>query len=233
MLVGNCKTLADSEKLLHAVKKLHPACLDGMPTLWHLRKGQGLSRAMLTSNPYVPGQDIFPGKAFDPAILAASFDVHKKVDPMIAKINAGPRSIYKCPGQFSMPVAEFTGQSVAVAQDLRFVQTDKALAKGTLATAAEDAERFAEKLSKDPALARTSYQPYVYHDRYGSKVTLGSFSSPDDPSVQSLRKMLTEVPITVANGKTARYPDGKGGTKDVPEVSFLTPSPTLMPVPKR
>lgn len=232
VLVGDCKSLAEGEKLLHRVKKIHPVCLDGLPTIWHLRKGQGLSRALLTQNPYAAGQDLYPGKAFDPSILAARFEANKKIDPMIAKINQGPHSIFKCPGQYTLPVAEFTGKSIAIASDPRFLASDKGFGKGTLATAAEDAEKFAERLTKDPALSKTSYQPYVYHDRHGSKVMLGSFHSPDDPSAQSLRKMLTEVEITVPTGKTTRFPDGKGGTKEVPEVSFLTPAQSLMQVPK-
>ncbi len=247
VLVGNCKSTDESDKLLHRVKKMHPVCLDGLPSVWHIRKGQGLSRAMMTTNPYVAAQDIYPGKAFhhnlkaqhidpgkafDPSMLAAHFESNRKADPLIKKINAGPNSILHCPGQYTLSVAEFTGKSMAIAQDARFLDPQKVFGKGTLATASEEAEKFAAALAKNPALARTPYRPYVYHDRYSSRVTLGSFRAPDDPDAQALRKLLNEVPIEVATGKSSKVPDGKGGSKDVPEISFLTPAAELMLVPK-
>ena len=34
MLVGDAKTLDESEALLHKVKKIQPKCLDGMPSIF-------------------------------------------------------------------------------------------------------------------------------------------------------------------------------------------------------
>jgi len=51
VLVGDGKTLMDSELLLHQVKKLQPKCLEGMPVLWKWRGGGGLPHAIRTANP--------------------------------------------------------------------------------------------------------------------------------------------------------------------------------------
>src|SRR5581483_7098942 len=62
VLVGNCKTLDESEALWHKIKKIHPRCLDGTPSLMPWRKGQGLSRALRCTNPYIPAQYLYPRK---------------------------------------------------------------------------------------------------------------------------------------------------------------------------
>ena len=64
------------------------------PSIWAWRKGKGLSRAMLTTNPLVATQQLFsaqgdsqhlivkPGQAVDPSVLIAGFEkVQKPADP--------------------------------------------------------------------------------------------------------------------------------------------------------
>jgi hypothetical protein len=60
VLVGDCKTIDDSEKVLHQVKKIRSRTIDGVPTVFEWRKKKGLSRATLTTNPLVPSQELFP-----------------------------------------------------------------------------------------------------------------------------------------------------------------------------
>ena len=52
VLVGNEKTLEGSQELLHRVKKIQPQCLKEMPSYFDWR--HGLSKALRTTNPYVP-----------------------------------------------------------------------------------------------------------------------------------------------------------------------------------
>jgi hypothetical protein len=63
VLVGHCKSIDESEKVLHQVKKIHPKCLDQVPSILPWRKGQGLGRATLTTNPLAAAQNLYPGKA--------------------------------------------------------------------------------------------------------------------------------------------------------------------------
>ncbi len=172
VLVGNEKTLDDQQALWHKVKKIRPKCLNQMPGIFVWR--EGLGKALRTTNPFVPAQNIYPGR---------------KRDPLIAQMNGGPRSIFYCPGRYTLQVAEFGGRASFNPQDPRF-QGNDFLKKSPLATAAENAERLAEALAKDPEVQKTGFQPYVYHDRTTSRVTIGSFQSPNDPSAVQLRQIL-------------------------------------------
>jgi hypothetical protein len=218
VLVGDCKTIDEAEALMRKVKKLHPKTLEALPTIWNHRKGQGLKWAMVTQNPLQAAQNLYPGmgpkhgptqsgQAFDPAVAAASFQMNRKPDPLIKQINGGPRSIFKCPGPYTLPVAEFTGRATTK-NDPRFAE-ESFLRQSPLATAADDAEQLAAKLARcktlDPA-----FRPFVYHTRTSSIVCLGAFNGPGDPRLAKLRgdipkvvtemlqKKFTEIPLAPA-----------------------------------
>ena len=73
-------------------------------------------------------------------------------------------------------------------------------------TAADDAEKLADALAKDPEVQRTGFQPYVYHDRTSSKVMIGAFQSPQDPKAPQLRDSLLKlaVPLHEPQGDASR-----------------------------
>ena len=93
MLVGNEKTTKDAFDLMHKIKKLHPVCIDGVPQMWHVRKGKGLSRAITTTNPFVPAEELFP----------------RVPDVMVATMNDGPHNIRYCPGSLYPPDRRLRG----------------------------------------------------------------------------------------------------------------------------
>ncbi len=187
VLVGNEKTLADSEKLLHKVRKLNPKCLEGMPKMFPWRTG--LCYAVRTTNPYAPAQTLFP----------------KTRDKLVVQMNGGLRSIVHCPGNYSLQVAEFTGRSA-----YQFGNQDLAAAylpnvrTSPLRTAAADAEKMADQLSRDREVARLGQPIYVYHDRSGSRVFIGSFSSEKDPGAGQLRDALMKMAVPLADKKRSR-----------------------------
>ncbi len=184
VLVGNEKTLVDSEKLLHRVRKINPKCLEGMPKLYFWRTG--LAYAIRTTNPYAPAQTLY----------------QRTTDKLVVQMNGGLRSIVNCPGQYSLQVAEFTGRSAYqfggqefVAQSLPNVRTSP------LRTAAADAEKMADKLAKDPDVARLGQPVYVYHDRSSSRVFIGSFNNERDPAAAQLREALMKLAVPLADHK--------------------------------
>ena len=189
VLVGNEKTLEGSKKLLKEVRKIRPKCLNEIPTIFNWR--EGLSQATRTTNPFVPAQNIFPGL---------------RKDRLVDQMNAGPQSIYKCPGRYTLQVAEFTGRS-----SYEFKNSEKApkfldpawLKKSPLISAADDAERVAAALAKDPEVKQTGFKPYVYHDRTSSKVMIGSFENPVDPSAIQLREKLVKIAVPLSQPKRA------------------------------
>jgi hypothetical protein len=182
VLVGNEKTLQDSLTLLNKVKHIKPKCLDQVPGIYIWRKG--LNTAYRTTNPYVPAQDLFPGRT--------------QKDRMLEQMNSGPRSVNYCPGRYSLQVAEFSGRTVINPQDKdASILSGDWLKKSPLRTAGDDAERVAEALARDKRVQPTGFQPYVYHDLTSSKVLIGSFSSPDDPKAVELRDTMLRVAVAV------------------------------------
>jgi hypothetical protein len=253
VLVGHCKTIDESEKVLHQVKKIHPKCLDKIPSLLPWRKGQGLKSATLTTNPLVAAQNIYPGKegvpaghAVDPFVLTSRFETPadgsvvtvngrvvdrppstRPVDAFIKRINAGPRSIFHCPGPYTLQVAEFSGRTAFKAQGA-MTRDDGALKQSPLLTAHEDAEELAAALAKSEELRRLGCQPYVYHDRTSSKVTVGSFPSPHDPRAETVRQAMAKLSVEVKKRD--------GGLIEISQKMAkvpLVPAATLMPVPRQ
>ena len=184
VLVGDCKSLDESEALWLRVKKLKPKCLNEIPTIFGWRTG--LSTAIRTTNPYVPTQNIYPGRG--------------KRDHLLGQMNSGPRSVVNCPGRYTLQVAEFGGRAVFNPEQKTVgMFSNEWLRKSTLATAADDAERVADILAKDPEIVRSGFQPYVFHDRTSSKVLVGAFQNPADPAALGLRDLLLKRAVPLAD----------------------------------
>jgi hypothetical protein len=179
VLVGNEKTLKDSEILLHRVKKIRPKCLNQMHSIYTWRQNS-LHTALRTTNPYVPTQELFP----------------RKTDPLVMKLNGGPHNIFRCPGHYALQVAEFGGRSTFNVEDKRF--KNPLISDSPLEHAFDNAEKLAEFLAKDPDVQQTGCLPYVYHDRTSSKVLMGAFNAPDDPAAARLRETLLRLAVPLA-----------------------------------
>ncbi|MDX2038564.1 MAG: hypothetical protein SFX72_18095 [Isosphaeraceae bacterium] len=187
VLVGNEKSLENSLKLLHDVQKIKPRCLDNLPNIWSFRKGKGLRNAIRTTNPFVPAEALFP----------------KQADPLLAQMNAGPNSVYNCPGKFTLQIAEFSGRSSFDTKNDKRFQGMLSFKSSPLATAHADAEKLASNLARDKDIVAMGVRPYVYHDRFSSKVLIGSFDSATDPKAVALRKRLLEIAADLNNRKTS------------------------------
>jgi hypothetical protein len=183
VLVGNEKTLADSEQLWKAVKKLKPKCIDDMSTPFPWRKG--LSAAIRTTNPYVPAQNLF-ARPKDRLVVRMNMDM-------------GQRSVANCPGRYSLQIAEFAGRS---AYDLNpqapALHLLSNLHDSPLQKAAENAVKMAETLERAPEIQRLGQPIYVYHDRTRSKVFIGSFNTPQDPAAATTRAELIRNAVALA-----------------------------------
>lgn len=206
VLVGNAKTVKEQEVLWHQVKKIKPRCLDGLPKLYLWR--EGLGKATRTQNPYVPAQNIFPGR-----------------DSFIERMNQGPHSVYKCPARYSLQVADFSGRAtfdVAGAQS----QGDLGLKRSPLITAADDAERLAASLAKAEEIKQLGQPVYVYHDRTSSRVLVGAFQLPNDPAAAQVRDKLLRlaVPLTLPNPAVGRK-KGATDTMIVPAAALTDLAP--------
>ena len=208
VLVGNCKTIDESEKLLHQVKKIRPECLYEYQNFYLHRRGKGLSRAMLTTNPFQASQNLFPGtgprpagmpakqgEAFDPWVVLQNYENTPKVDDLIRRINKGPYSIFKNPSEYTLQVAEFGGRIAVMVSSEKGkgdAPVDESVLRGSpLASAADDAEKLADALNKCKSLG--GVRAYAYHSRTSSFVTIGGFNSPQDPAQDPVRKRIDAV----------------------------------------
>jgi len=183
VLVGDKPTMKEAEDLLKVVKKIKPATLANVPSIFPWRTGAGLKNAIVTANPLIPAQELFA----------------RESDPLVEAMNKGPYSIYNCPGPYTLVVARFVGRSAFGDPDKDFLKEDN-LKTSPLAKATDDAELMAAELNKDPQLKQAGYQAYVYHDRNKSVVTLGHFNAKvenekifKDQKVQSIRQHLDKL----------------------------------------
>ena len=218
VLVGDCKTIEEARDLLKRVKHIHPACLDGMPSVYFWRNGQGLKQAFQTTNPLAGSQDLFPGREMAaPPGAEKTFNTYEvvarmqrnspaKVDKLVADMNRplpGSKSLYNCPGPYTVQVAEFSGGTVnALGGDLRELTLVGATAgsnsaglnlkKSVLATAHDDAEGLADAIGRSKSFPK-GMSVYVYHDRTTSRVMVGAFRGADDPSLAILKGQIDKI----------------------------------------
>jgi hypothetical protein len=239
VLVGDCKTVEDARELLKTVKKLRPESLDKLPSIYAWRMGTGLKRAILTTNPLVAAQYLYPGRGvplkpgqvIDPSVVTAAFETAHKPDPLLKRMNRGPHTVYSCPGPFVLQVAEFSGRSTTNIQAAGMLN-ERELAKSPLAAAADEAEKLAEALSKARSLNK-GLRPYVLHDRTSSKVFLGPFRNGNDPALIALLSKSTAEglrPFDLVANEVVRQ-DEKHPTKQL-TTTFIFPAGQLTLVPK-
>lgn len=183
VLVGDAQTMKDAEKLLAVVKKIKPAVLSNVPSIFPWRTGVGLKKAIVTANPLVPAEALFA----------------REEDPLIERMNHGPNSLYNCPAPYSLVVARLVGRLTVGDPDQDFLKEEN-LKTSPLAQASEEAEILAAELNKDTMLKQAGYQAYVYHDRNKSVVTIGQFNVKleqdklaKDPKIQTIRQHLDKL----------------------------------------
>ncbi|MCH7987678.1 MAG: hypothetical protein IID46_00855 [Planctomycetes bacterium] len=185
-----------------------------------------LSRAFLTMNPLLTPEEVRQAKS-DPLLLALNSD--------------SQLSLLNNRGKHSLVVASFYGNSVTKVGNAGFKQALKNFKVGnSLDKAGRDAWELAKMLrdAKKHGYDQ-SYEAYVYHDRYSSVVTIGSFDNPNDPRIAMLQKKF--------GAKTKPYgPSGQnvllGEYFTIPRVPksgslpkkkwLFDPQPKLMEVPQ-
>ncbi len=244
VLVGNFASIDDASKNLGKVKGLSPQHIDGPNSIWKAADPRasrlGLKRATVTQNPLVAAQRLYPntkdvvvkpGMTLDPFIMNASV-VAPKPDTFVKQMNEGDRSLLKCPGNFTLIVAEYGGRTTFNPADPRF-KDDRYLKNSPLQTAHEDAEALADALAKSDLLKKAGHKVYVYHDRATSKVCVGSFQDEKDPAAQAVRELIMnqinlfkskDGNISLAKMELesgAAQPKGLSGKLDIAEMAKL------------
>lgn len=130
----------------------------------------------------------------------------KKLDDLTIEMNSGaPFSLLENKGKYTLHVATFSGGSV---MQVGNKSSSKAMAVfekdfgSNLVNCAKEAIVLAESLrSASKHGYDTNYEAWVFHDRYRSIVTVGSFSSDKDPRIEQLVRLFggsadNELPAT-------------------------------------
>jgi hypothetical protein len=219
VVAGNYESLEDkvAQQTLRFVKRFEPKVkVDGdgkKPSDVTL----ALNKAFLTRNPMLPPDQL----------------ARKSRDPLLLKLNTGHQnSLYENKGRFSLIVASFYGNSqIKPAQFQKFDQKQQANKNISLENAARESELLCA------AMRKQGHDAYIYHDRFRSVVTVGSFKSKDDPEINRLYKMYqakykkheqTGQEVLVA--EAIKFPSANGN--DAPMAWTMDPVPELMEVPK-
>lgn len=222
VIAGNYKSPKDrvAQRTLAYIKNIKPSFWkeDGAfrPT-----PGQPspLSGAFLSINPLLSPDEI----------------AERKHDPLLLRLNSGEYSIAENNGKYTLVVATFTGRSKTGVGESRIQEMAETFTVSeTLDSAAERAWKVAKMLReghfKGQQEGRT-FEAYVFHDRYKSVVTVGSFETPNDPRIGPLANLFRAKTQMAANGRPFTIGESIIIPGPVPEPVIFDPVPELLKVP--
>ena len=222
VIAGNYKTPKDrvAQRTLAYIKNIKP-------TFW---KEQGAFRP-------TPGQPTPLSGAFlsvNP-LLSPEEIASRKHDPLLLKLNSGEYSIAENPGKYTLTVATFTGRSRTGVGESKARQINESFkVSQTLYGAAERAWKVAKMLREGHFNGNQkgrTFEAYVFHDRYKSLVTIGSFDSPNDPRIGHLAALFRAKTQVAANGRPYTIGESILIPGRIPEPVILDPVPKLIKVP--
>lgn len=193
VVAGNYATQDDkiAERTLKYIKKFTPEFIKDQNNgaIYRQTANKGpFGNAFMTVNPLL-----------DPAEVA-----HKKPDYDLVKLNYGiQNALVDNPAKYTVQVATFTGRSVTPIGNSSFaehpedfdrrLQSSRDEATGMMRANLGDISEDAAQLAKALRNLRNQTFPngadaWVYHDRFESIVTVGSFDNPQDPRIAELIK---------------------------------------------
>lgn len=234
VMVGNYSSIddPDAQKTLQNLKYATPECLElknGRRTNQSLaalrliqkeiqsaignekKKRGSMGHAFLTTNPLLPDDYYAP----------------KGVDKLVLAMNERNRySLLDCPGRYTVQVAHFTGKVIIDQKVIQAVEQGRKTFKSGLAEAGEKAEKLAE------ILRAQGYEAYVFHDRYASLVTVGSFTSVGSPRADGKLEINPNVHALMKQFAAEQIPGGGMKPKTFGEIA-VDIQPIPVQVPKR
>jgi hypothetical protein len=182
VLAGDCRNERVAAKLQDQIQKIRPATITEEMVPMYQWAAGPLMTAFCMPNPLSPSEP-------------------SKPEPGLKKMNAGPQSLLHNTAEYSLEVALFTGGVAYTKKD-----ADKLEKASLLEAAGEHAEQVTAQLR------RMGFDAYVYHGLTYSLVSVGSFSSTQDPQMGQLAKQLAGMQVGPFS---------------------LSPSPRLIKVPER
>ena len=184
VLAGNFKSIDDeqAQAVLKWIKKKYTSSIvdEKKGGLFAKTPGQPspFGGAILTINPIYSGEI-----------------QNKKLDDVIVDLNNGtPFTLLENPGKFTLHVATFAGGSVMQVGNQSSTKA-MALFEQNFGSNLDDCAKEAMELAEALRTASKhgydkNYEAWVFHDHYRSIVTVGSFSSKQDPRIESLVRLF-------------------------------------------
>ncbi|MEZ6060797.1 MAG: hypothetical protein R3C19_10570 [Planctomycetaceae bacterium] len=144
---------------------------------------RALSRAMIVANPLRSSEDLG----------------NNTIDPVVKQLNSGMEySLLKNKGKYTLVVASFSGSSVMqVGHETNWKAMNHfdEFFGDSLDASANDAWQLCQALRMARKFGYDQdYDAWVYHDRFKSVVTIGSFDSDSDPRLVALAREFTSKP---------------------------------------
>jgi hypothetical protein len=219
VLAGNYPSVDDkvAQQTLKYIKKLTPK----VTVQHHGEETQhpvNLAKAFLAPNPLLPAEELR----------------QRTRDPLLLALNSGKaNSLLENRGKYTLMIGSFYGKSEI--KPTQFASFERDLAdkdKVSLDWAAESAQEMAAVLRN-----RYKLEAFVYHERFRSIVTVGSYNDRNDPELQRLLEQLKARekvdPVSkqkVLVGEMIHLMDRDGKT---PLKSWtVEPTPQIMEVPR-
>lgn len=234
VMCGNYSDINDvrTQESLKWVKQFNPKCFKEQDVF---RKTPGrqtpLAGAFITQNPLLSDAEVQQMKS-------------ERVDEVLVNLNHGENfSLFENKGQYSLIVARFYGKQMVVQTKgtdpggLNFLASkDDVDLDNAIDAARELVAVLRGNYDKTPT-AFNKVDAYIWHDYYESLVTVGSFSSENDPAVKAFKQRFGPKLKNFENGATNMQPEslgvqGFGANKNETRLWVFEPNPTLMRVPR-
>jgi hypothetical protein len=238
VVIGDFPAIDDesARRTLQAVKSLNPRSMmntgyvdtNQSPEQQYRTHGRGpLAAAFLMPNPMLPAEYF---KALD-------------VDPLVEQMNRGVKySLLKCPGQYSVRVATFSGKKIWNVTDKQVDEATRELEQKRRSRRGEEDSKLADAAYKANVLCRAlrkkGVEAWEFHDRGESYVCVGSFEWATRKDRNGKDELNPEVVDVIQQYKGVRRQYG-GSTALVPrtiaafqdhDLQFdVQPMPVLVP----
>ncbi|MFV0445507.1 MAG: hypothetical protein ACK5Q5_18155 [Planctomycetaceae bacterium] len=219
VLAGNYGSYEDAvgQKTLLWLKKFFPKSLqEGITFTPTKTRPSPLSSAFLCVNPLLSAEE-----------LAEQAREH---DPLLRQLNSGMQhSLLESNGEYTLMVAMFSGEQVTQLGDKKALPD--ILTENDLDIAGLQANELAVALRQDldPNRRFRKLDAYVWHEPKRSIVTVGAFSSPNDPAIAQYMKLFQAARNPATGQSQTQYLAITGAP---PKVWAFMPVPQLMKVPR-
>ncbi len=224
VLIGDFASIDDphAQRTLERVKKIQPETILASGLTEEADIDEPTSRRLLAHRAHVSTvieEDYHPLRSSfilaNPLLPEDHFQV-RHVDKFVENLNADLKyNLFKCPGNYSVKVATFTGASTMNIDEINRIRADEdrkrrnreGLQQSQIADAAKKATLLTLELRKQ------GYDAYEFHDRYESCVCIGSYeylATKDAVGNERMNPEIEEMILKFKSRDARKHNSGSG-----------------------